>query len=387
MKSTVVIMPCDRYDKDLIKEKIAGALETIGGPEKIIGKDEKVLLKLNLVRSAPPERAVTTHPAVAAATAELLREVGYSHVSAGDSCGFGSSVKCMQSVGMAAELQAAGAKLAEFKDAVKVDFPEGVHAKSFMIASDILDADAVISVCKMKTHALEHITGAVKNQYGCVQGVNKAKGHTVYPSAESFGRMLIDLNRFVNPRLFIMDGIVAMEGNGPTSGDPVPMNLLMLSTDPVALDTVFAHLVHLDPDIVPTIFYGNQMGLGTSKKEDISLILFEDAAQEAREISFQEAYECFGNPDFNVVRKRQKAKGLMGAVDIFQVFRKRPYIVEDRCKKCGICVESCPVEGKALRFSKGRDHVPVYHYKKCIRCFCCQEMCPHKAISVKGRGN
>ena len=123
-----------------------------------------------------------------------------------------------------------------------MDFPQGVHAKRFMLARDVLDAEALVSVCKMKTHALEHITGAVKNQYGCVQGFHKAKGHTLYSDPVSFARMLGDLNRLVKPRLYIMDGITAMEGNGPTSGDPVPMHLLLLSTDPVALDSVFCHL-------------------------------------------------------------------------------------------------------------------------------------------------
>ena len=92
----------------------------------------------------------------------------------------------------------------------------------------MLEADAVINVCKMKTHALERITGAVKNMYGCVYGLNKAKGHTVYPTADSFARMLVDLNRFIKPRLHIMDDIVAMDGNGPTSGNPIGMQVLLM---------------------------------------------------------------------------------------------------------------------------------------------------------------
>lgn len=104
----------------------------------------------------------------------------------------------------------------------------------------------------MKTHALERITGAVKNSYGFVYGFHKAKGHTLYPSADSFARMLVDLNQYVKPRLYIMDGIVAMEGNGPGSGEPAPMNVMLMSQDPVALDSVFCHLIHLKPEMVPT---------------------------------------------------------------------------------------------------------------------------------------
>lgn len=99
-----------------------------------------------------------------------------------------------------------------------VENPKGIQAKEFVLPKELLDRDCVISLCKMKTHALERITGAVKNSYGFVYGFHKAKGHTLYPSADSFARMLVDLNQYVKPRLYIMDGIVAMEGNGPGSG-------------------------------------------------------------------------------------------------------------------------------------------------------------------------
>lgn len=119
----------------------------------------------------------------------------------------------------------------------------------------------------MKTHALERITGAVKNSYGFVYGLHKAKGHTQYPSADSFARMLIDLNKCVKPKLYIMDGITAMEGNGPGSGDPVAMKVMLLSADPVALDSVFCYLVSLKPSLVPTNYHGEKMGLGTCRRK------------------------------------------------------------------------------------------------------------------------
>ena len=184
----------------------------------------------------------------------------------------------------------------------------------------MLEADALISVCKMKTHALEYITGAVKNQYGCVQGFHKAKGHTLYSDPVSFARMLGDLNRLVKPRLYILDGITAMEGNGPTSGDPVPMRLLLLSADPVALDSVFCHLIHLDPQLVPTNVQGEQMGLGTWRPENIELLTEEGPME------LSQAVERYGNPDFRVKRSREKARGWMGAVGIFKIFRRKPRI-------------------------------------------------------------
>ena len=377
MKSKVVLIPCDSYEEGQVYESLKRGLEQLGGLEHFIQKQEKVLLKLNLVRGAAAERAVTTHPAVAAALARIFREQGYAHVAAGDSSGFGSPVRIMQELGLGPVFEKYGVEMKEFKEAVRREFPQGVHAKQFMLARDVLEADALVSVCKMKTHALEHITGAVKNQYGCVQGFHKAKGHTLYSDPVSFARMLGDLNRLVKPRLFLMDGITAMEGNGPTSGDPVPMGVLLLSADPVALDSVFCRLVHLNPELVPTNVQGEQMGLGTWRLENIQLLDGEGTLELSR------AVEKYGNPRFRVKRNRDKVTGWMGAVGIFRIFRKKPRILPELCRKCGVCVESCPVEGKALRFADGRDRPPVYDYRKCIRCFCCQEMCPHRAIIVK----
>ena len=204
----------------------------------------------------------------------------------------------------------------------------------------------MISLSKMKTHALERITGAVKNSYGFVYGFHKAKGHTQYPSADSFARMLIDLNKCVAPKLYVMDGIVAMEGNGPGSGDPVPMNVLLMSTDPVALDSVFSRLVYLKPEMVPTNYHGEKMGLGTWKEEEITLLTPDG------EISMAETVKKYGNPVFNVDRTEVRKNiwtRMAGALNIFQ---KKPYIEADKCVRCGICVQSCPVPGKALDFRK-----------------------------------
>lgn len=379
LKSTVALVPCGSYEPEKVYQALREGLELIGGIGKYIRKDEKVLLKLNLVREADADRAVTTHPAVAEMLARILSEEDYSDVSAGDSGGFGSSIKSMERLGMREELKKYGCRMAAFDEAVRTEYPEGIHAKEFMLAQDVIEADAIVSVCKMKTHALEHITGAVKNQYGCVQGKHKAAGHTRYPSAESMARMIVDLNLLVRPRLYVMDGIVAMEGNGPTSGDPVPMKILLFSTDPVALDSVFARLVYLDPEAVPTEVAGAQMGLGTWKEEEIVLLTPDGA------VSMEEAVQKYGRPDFRVIRKKGKAEGIMNTVTILRFLKPGPRIDADKCRKCGVCVESCPVEGKALTFSKGRNHPPVYNYRKCIRCFCCQEMCPHKAIYVRGR--
>ena len=377
MKSKVILLSCTSYGEDAVYEKIKKGFELLGGLEAFIDKNENILLKPNLVRKAEVERAVITHPAIVGAVACCLKVHGYQNISCGDSCGMGSALKVMEGTGMDTVLKKYDIPVADFSEGSAVANPQGKIAKEFFLAKPVQEADALINLCKMKTHALERVTGGVKNLYGCISGLHKAQGHTKYSNADSFARMLIDLNQVVKPRLCIMDGIVAMDGNGPTSGDPIAMNVILMSTDPVAIDSVFCHLVDLNPELVPTNMHGEQMGLGTWRDENIEIIT------EHGIISMKDVENKYGNPKYNVDRRKARQTKWNKLDALLKPFQKKPYVVETDCKKCGICVEICPVEGKAITFKNGRKTPPVYDYKKCIRCFCCQEMCPHKAIRVK----
>lgn len=377
VKSKVVLLPCREYDEEKIHMLLKQGLDFLGGVETLIPKDAKILLKPNLLKKAEVEKAVITHPVVVGAFAGILRENGYENIVLADSCGHGTTQAVIRGTGMDTYLEKYHIPAVDYSEGVKTAYPQGVQAKEFILPKELLEQDCVISLSKMKTHALERITGAVKNSYGFVYGFHKAKGHTQYPSADSFARMLIDLNKCVAPKLYVMDGIVAMEGNGPGSGDPVPMNVLLMSTDPVALDSVFSRLVYLKPEMVPTNYHGEKMGLGTWKEEEITLLTPDG------EISMAEAVKKYGNPDFNVDRTEVRKNIWTKMAGALKIFQKKPYIEADKCVRCGICVQSCPVPGKAVDFRKGKDKPPVYDYKKCIRCFCCQEMCPKKAIKVK----
>ncbi len=377
MKSKVVLLPCGEYDEEKVYTLLKQGLYLVGGVEALIPKDGKILLKPNLLKRAEVEKAVITHPVVVGAFARILRENGYEQIILADSCGHGTTQAVIRGTGMDTYLEKYQIPAIDYSEGIKVDYPQGIQAKEFILPKELLEQNCVISLSKMKTHALERITGAVKNSYRFVYGFHKAKGHTQYPSADSFARMLIDLNKCVAPKLYVMDGIVAMEGNGPGSGDPVQMNVMIMSTDPVALDSVFSRLVYLKPEMVPTNYHGEKMGLGTWKEEEITLLTPDG------EISMSEAVKRYGNPQFNVDRTEVRKNiwtRMAGALNIFQ---KKPYIEADKCVRCGICVQSCPVPGKAVDFRKGKGKPPVYDYKKCIRCFCCQEMCPKKAIKVK----
>ena len=335
------------------------------------------MLKPNLLKKAEVDKAVITHPTVVGMFARLMREKGYQDIVLADSCGNGTTSKVIHGTGMDTYLEKFDIPAIDYTKGIHVENPKGIQAKEFVLPKELLDRDCVISLCKMKTHALERITGAVKNSYGFVYGFHKAKGHTLYPSADSFARMLVDLNQYVKPRLYIMDGIVAMEGNGPGSGEPAPMNVMLMSQDPVALDSVFCHLIHLKPEMVPTNYHGEKMGLGTWKEEEIEILTPNGP------ITMGNATAQYGNPYFDVDRRVARSGMWERLAKALNIFQKKPYIQPDKCIRCGICIKSCPVPEKAVNFRNGRENPPVYDYKKCIRCFCCQEMCPEKAIHVK----
>jgi len=376
MKHTVVLIPIDSYEQSRVDEAVRQGVALLGGMEQFIRKEEKVLLKPNLLARALPQKAITTHPAVFSAVCRLMREEGYQHVSYGDSPGSPTTTpaKATDTCGLAAAAAEHAIPLADFDGGSVVHFPEGHTAKSFYLCNAVQQADAMINICKMKTHALERITGGVKNLYGCITGVNKATGHAHYPNSEVFADMLADLNLCVKPRLHIMDGIVAMEGNGPSSGTPVAMNVLLFSADPVAMDSVFAGLIHLDPAAVPTCVSAARVGVGTMDYAEIEILTPEGT------LTMEEAQAKYGKADFDVFRGAMK-KGLLPKVmPLLPFLQHRPKADMKKCIACGVCEESCPVPEKAVHAGHGQK--AKYDYKKCIRCYCCQEMCPAKAIEV-----
>lgn len=377
MKSVVAVVPCSSYENEQVYTCVKQGLSLLGGISKFVSQSESVLVKPNLLSGASPEKAITTHPSVFEAMLRLLREEGYDNLQYGDSSGspIGSMESVVKQCGLDSVAEKYNVPFGNFEESVTVEYPEGKTAKKFVLAKAIEENEALISLCKMKTHALENITGAVKNQYGCIYGTNKAIGHAKYPNSRIFADMLSDLNTYVHPRLYVMDGIMAMEGNGPASGTPTPMNVLLFSSDPVALDAVFAKLVYLNPQCVPTCVSGQKHGVGTMEYENITILIPEG------EISADELAKQYGNSKFDV--KRSLAK--FWRFRIFSSSKKqkdRPVVDLSKCIGCGVCEEACPVEGKAVHSGNGEK--ARYEYDKCIRCYCCQEMCPAKAISRKG---
>jgi uncharacterized protein (DUF362 family)/ferredoxin len=368
-RSVVALIRCSSYGMRDVDRAVDRGIEVLGGVERFALRGETLVLKPNLLVARAAERAVTTHPNVFRAVARRFVDARVE-VTYGDSPGLGRPSAVARRAGFASIAEELGIDLAEFTRGRTVSFPEGRLIKQFTIAEGVLAADGIVSLPKLKTHGLTRITGAIKNQYGCIPGPLKAEFHARLPDADLFSRMLVDLNRLLHPRLFVMDGIVAMEGNGPQNGVPRPMNVLLFSTDPVALDAAACRIVALDPALVLPIVFGEEFGLG--RASDIAFV--------------GDPIESFVAADFEVNRRRVSTTGGPGRYR--RVARRlvvpRPVIRPQKCTKCAICVEICPISPKAVLFEdEDRTRPPTHHYDRCIRCYCCQEMCPEGAIELR----
>jgi uncharacterized protein (DUF362 family)/Pyruvate/2-oxoacid:ferredoxin oxidoreductase delta subunit len=370
--SKVVLIRCSSYDEQEVFAAVRQGVELLGGVKQFAAPGEKLLLKPNVLTGAPYPKGVCTHPAVVKAVGRLFRAVT-ADLWYGDSPGVGKAGAGLESCGISPAAREIGLQLAEFDRGRAVEWKDSPHHRSFTIAEGVLATQGIVNLARFKTHYFTRMTGAVKNLYGCISGFQKKALHVVYPTPSEFSRMLVALNLLLRPRprLHIMDGIVAMEGNGPSAGRPRPLGVLLFSTDPVALDAVMCRLVELNPLYMGSARPGRAWGLGTYLEEEIQLL--------------GDPWTVAVDGDFQVPRGPVLNLSGGGAMTyVNHLIGRRPVIDNSKCTRCGQCVQACPVRPKAVDWHDGnRKKSPSYRYLRCIRCYCCQEICPEGAISVK----
>lgn len=363
-KSIVGIASCGDYEIESVISSVRSLLGLLGGVEHFVKPGFRVLLKPNMLSPRLPEKAVTTHPAVLEAVSHLVREAG-GRPFFGDSPGIYSP----EHVARTAGYNRLGLSLGDFKNTYEVSFPEGYLCKSFSLAHALREADLIINLPKLKTHGQMIMTCAVKNIFGCIPGFRKSQFHLKMQKKEHFAMMLLDLYRCVKPALSIVDAVVAMEGNGPGGGDPRKLGFLAASSDAVALDTVCADIIGLDPLSIPYLKIAHDKKCGATLLENIEII---GDHQDRFKLSDFKIPGILTDMSFNVPVPNWILRRWL---------TPQPVINKKQCKKCHECVKICPAQPKALSASDGK--TPLFNYSHCIRCFCCQEICPHAAMSIK----
>jgi uncharacterized protein (DUF362 family)/NAD-dependent dihydropyrimidine dehydrogenase PreA subunit len=370
-KSKVALARCTSYDESEVMAAVKRGTDLLGGMPAFVKPGERIVLKLNVLIGSNPDSCVCTHPSVFKAVGTLLKEAG-ARVYYGDSPAFGPSSINLRIAGLKKVGDECGFTAAEFDTGRTIDNKNGLLIKQFTIASGVLDSDGLISIPKFKTHQLTRFTGSVKNQFGCIPGFLKGGFHSRLPDVYDFAAMLVDINTCVKPRLFIMDGVEAMEGNGPRNGKPRKMNVILLSADPIALDATACRMIGLDPEFVPTSKPGEKSGLGTYHGDNIELL--------------GDPFESFITPDFKAERSAPISS--VGSTRLRTFIKNRINdrltIDYEKCDKCGTCIKMCPLELKAIDWVDGTgEKRPAHNHNRCVRCYCCQELCPQGAITVR----
>ncbi|MBB6214581.1 uncharacterized protein (DUF362 family)/Pyruvate/2-oxoacid:ferredoxin oxidoreductase delta subunit [Anaerosolibacter carboniphilus] len=367
----VSLVRCEDYAYEKVKEAIQQSLKHLGGIEKYIQPGDKVLLKLNLLMKKRPEEATTTHPSFAKALAEILRDYG-ADVIIGDSPGGPFNESALRGVYKACGIEEiakdVGAKLNYNTGVVEIKNENGLLLKKITAIEVLKEVDKVISVSKLKTHGMMMFTGAVKNMFGIVAGLEKAEYHVRMPNNVDFSNALVDICLASKPILSFMDGIVGMEGAGPSAGEPRKIGAVIASESPYHLDVVATSMIGLTPTKVPTIQRCVERGLCLGNLQDIELI--------------GGVIEEFIMKDFKIpeIRGLDLLEGKLPKFlrDILnELMQPKPIFAHDRCVGCSDCAENCPP-----RVIEMKDKKPNVRLDECIRCFCCQELCPVKAVEI-----
>ena len=368
--SQVSIARCLSYEPHQVAVALEEVLAPLGGMSAFVSQGQRVLLKVNLLSKAEPDKAVTTHPELVRALIRSVRAAGGTPVI-GDSPGGPSTAGYVAGVyrasGIARVCEQEGAELLDFTaECVRVANPEGSLYGSFTLARPAVDCDVLITVPKFKTHGFMMFTGAVKNLFGCIPGLEKATFHLRVPDRDDFGSMLVDLMLACKPALAVMDAVVGMEGEGPAGGDPRDIGALLASADSVALDVVASAMAGLDPMEVYTNRAAARRGIGPSSVAEVEVVgeRWEDFAPQA-----------FALPARDISSKMPS----WFAPRLRSWVTPRPYLEQAAgCTRCRKCEQSCPVH--AIAVGTGG---PAFDYETCIRCYCCQELCPEQVIGLR----
>ncbi len=373
----VALRHADAYEPEALR----AALEEMGtqlgiGVSHFSGR--RVVVKPNLVAAMRPDLAATTEPALLGAVADFLRAHGAGEILVAESPGGIYSEAVLRHIysvcGIAEAAEAASLTLNTDTSSVTVSCPDGKVCHSFSVIRPIAEADVIIDLCRLKAHALTRLSCAVKNFFGVVPGVEKFEMHSAYPTMPVFSEMLVDLCGMLcrtHEVWAICDAITAMEGNGPTGGTPRPRGVLLMSASPFCLDLAAERLVGWDGTI-PTTQAAAARGLCPASPDEVTMVGGDAPPRILKD---------FREPDTSSQHFLRNLPNFMGG-RFARSMSPRPVIDRARCLGCGVCVRSCPRHTIVMETARGKKRARI-RPDGCIRCFCCQELCPHRAVKIR----
>lgn len=354
-KETVLVLEAS-YDEDLLNRRMREVLAAF--PLELEGKN--VLVKPNVLGPWDGESGIITHPLVVKALVAALKEQG-ARVQVGDNPGirgYGRMGKLAKETGLEAALGEDWVNLAASPRRVPI---KSRFLEETSISSEVIDCDLLISMPKFKTHVGTLVTGAIKNSFGFLVGGEKARMHAVASRFRDFGELMVDIYQLRVPDLVVMDAVTAMQGNGPSCEDIRPLGKIIASRNGVAVDTLMAEMMGLDPADVPLLVTAGERGLGPVRLADIEV---RGAA---------ERIKGFKKP--STVPRMSFAASIQRLI-FGRIARHALRVDKKACTTCRTCEKACPVGAIKV------DKAPGFDEDKCILCYCCYELCPEHAISL-----
>lgn len=379
MKNDVSLIKCNDYNQENVDRAVTQAINLLGGIQKFIKKGQRVALKVNLLMKSTPEKCTTTHPAVVEAVAKLVLQAGATPFIV-DSAGGPFTAGYINSIYKASGLEEVAKKLnIETNQNFGSQEVECKNAKvgfKFPILDALENSDVIINLSKLKTHSFTGFTNAVKNMFGAIPGLIKVEMHGKYRDLNTFINFLYDIHEYLGNKiaLNITDAIWGMEGFGPSNGEPRKIGAIIAGSNATAVDVVGASIISLNPIKTQIIQIGIERNF---IDKDLSINVLGEKLETMIIKDFKTVVPNNFKPYANYVPRFLQTT-------VHRLMTKRPYINKNKCKGCKKCFEHCPV--KAITMVKHKNSPTLkaqIDYTKCIRCYCCQELCPFGIVKVK----
>ncbi len=372
----VALLKCDEYSNELLKDALFKGLADIETDTGVF-KGARVGVKPNLLMGAPIDRAVVTHPKFFRAAVQVVKHFGGTPVLM-ENPAVAPLEKIAKKAGYTPIIEEEGVEIADVKPTATLKYPDASTYKRIEISKAFFDVDVIVNLPKFKTHGVTYITGAVKNLFGSIPGLDKSRMHMKAPTSESFSEFLLDLyGAFLfgfdppKPIIHMMDAVIGQEGEGPgPAGTPRKIGAVIVGENGLAVDCAAVRTAGLDIRKAPTIVSGFARPYGLKSEDDIEI-------RGERPESFDiQGYRETRHSIFSNVMRGPITSGIAK-----KFFTEKPVPDPKKCTLCYQCMTICPAG--AVSAAAGRKKTPRYDYDKCIRCFCCMEICPDAAISMK----